>query len=39
MRDQSALQFVLSNGQKNQQVQEDMDWLLYEEQHATSDIS
>jgi hypothetical protein len=32
MRDQSVLQFVLSNGQKKRARDMDMDWILYEEQ-------
>jgi aminopeptidase N len=33
MRDQLALRFVLSNGQKKEQRQEHMDWFFFEEQH------
>jgi aminopeptidase N len=35
MRDQLTPWFVLSNGQKKQ-VQEDMDWFFFEEQHPTT---
>jgi hypothetical protein len=35
MRDQLALRFVLSNGQKEQR-QEHMDWFFFEEQHPTT---